>query len=58
MKLYEDKKELVLDKSVGLTIEVHKLVEEEKKRLLREEGRKVSRSKIICNLVIEKYGDA
>ena len=56
MKLYEDEEELVLAKSSGLTEEVHRLIEREKKRLLEEEGRKVSRSKIVCNLIIEKFG--
>ena len=58
VKLYKDEEELYLSKSAGLTEEVHRLVEREKKRLSDEEGRKVSRAKIICNLVIEKYGDA
>ncbi len=53
MKLYEDEQELILAKSAGLTKEVHELVEKEKMRLLREEGRKVSRSKIVNNALIE-----
>lgn len=57
MKLYEDEEELVLAKSSGLTQEVHRLVEMEKKRLLEEEGRKVSRSKIVCNALIKMYGE-
>ena len=53
MKLYEDEQELTLVKSAGLTKEVHELVEKEKRRLLQEEGRKVSRSKIVNNALIE-----
>lgn len=56
VKLYKDEEELYLSKSSGLTLEVHQLIENEKNRLLEEEGRKVSRSKIVCNLIIEKYG--
>jgi len=58
MKLYSDKEELVLNGSFGVTEEVKRLIEKEKNRLLTEENRRVSRAKIVCNLIIEKYGDA
>lgn len=58
MKLYSDKEELVIKGSFGVTEEVKRLIEKEKNRLLTEEKRKVSRAKIVCNLIIEKYGEA
>lgn len=57
VKLYKDEEELYLSKSAGLTAETHKLIEKERERLLKEEGRKLSRAKIINNLIIEKYGN-
>jgi len=56
MKLYSDKEELVIKGSFGVTEEVKRLIEKEKNRLRTEEKRKVSRAKIVCNLIIEKYG--
>ena len=58
IKLYDDSEKLYLKDSVGLTREVKEMIEKEKKRLWTEEKRKVSRAKIVCNLIIEKYGDA
>lgn len=58
MNKYEDEEELKLTKSAGLTEEAHSLLVKEKERLFIEEKRKISQSKIVNNLIIEKYGNA
>lgn len=55
MELYRDDEKLELTEKIKVTKEVHKLVRSTKQKL-RKEGRRVSMSKIVCNLIIEKYG--
>lgn len=55
---FSDEEKLEISGSVGLAKIAKELLEYEKGRLLREERRSLSLSKIISNLVIEKYGNA
>lgn len=41
---------LVLKKKIGITEEVYKILRKQKKK------QKISMAKIICNLILEKYG--
>ena len=54
MELYKDDEILKLEKNIKLTKEVYNILRNKKKEF-RENGRKVSMSKILCNLIIEKY---
>lgn len=54
MELYKDDEILKLEKNIKLTKEVYNILRNKKKEF-RENGRKISMSKILCNLIIEKY---
>lgn len=51
MQIYPKEEKLVLDEQVGLTREVYEILRDQKKK------QKISMAKIVCNLVIEKYGE-
>lgn len=53
--MYPDEQTLDQYKQVWLTKEVRQLVNKEKKRLKKEEGRDVSVAKIVNNALLEKY---
>lgn len=53
--MYTDEEELELTDRVSITKLAKELLEKEKKRLLKDEKRKLSRAKIVSNLIIEKY---
>jgi len=50
MEQYKKMENLILGKRVGLTKEVYSILRKEKKT------QKISMAKIVCNLIIEKYG--
>ena len=53
---YQDYERLEMYKPVGLNKEAYDLIKAEKQRLKKEEKRKASLAKIVCNLILEKYG--
>ena len=53
--MYTDIEQLKLTKRVGITEEVYKLLKKEKKRLDKEDNRRVSMAKLTCNLIIGEY---
>lgn len=55
--MHNDYEKLDLNGRVGVTDEVIALLRREKERLRKVEKRKVSVAKLVCNLVIEKYGE-
>jgi hypothetical protein len=46
---------LLLDKRIAVTKEVYNLLREAKRQSIKDK-KKTSIAKIVCNLVIEKYG--
>ena len=54
--MYSDGEYLKLNNRVGITKEVYDILKKEKKRLFKEEKRRISMAKIVCNLVIKNYG--
>ncbi len=56
MEQYKLEEQLKLTHKVFLTEEVHKILKEEKKKQ-KQNGVKISMAKIICNLIIDKYGE-
>lgn len=54
--MYKDDEQLELPNRIGITKEVYKMLRDEKKRLLREDKRRLSMAKIVCNLIIKEYG--
>jgi len=52
--MYSDEEYLLVDKRIGITKEVYQIIKKEKKKL-REQGRRVSMAKIVCNAIMEKY---
>lgn len=53
---YRDDTELVLKGRIGVTKEVLELLKLAQNKH-KNEHRKLSMAKIVCNLIIEKYGD-
>jgi hypothetical protein len=53
--MYQDDVNLLLRKSILITVECHTLLRQEKRRLKKEEGRKVSMAKLVCNLILQAY---
>jgi len=51
MELYDETKPLVLEKTVAVTKEVHDIL----KKTTR--GKNISMAKLVCNLIIERYGN-
>lgn len=54
MELYKDDEFLELVKNIKITEKVHQILKNKKKEF-RDSKRKISISKIVCNLIIEKY---
>lgn len=53
--MHKDNEKLELDRQFWVTQECHDLIRLERNRL-RKKGRRVSMAKIVCNLIIGKYG--
>lgn len=53
--MYTDEETLELTHRVAITQKVKELIDKEKKRLYKEEGRKLSRAKIVSNLIIGSF---
>lgn len=53
--MYQDKEHLELSNRIGVTKEVYAMLRQEQKRILIEEKRKISMSKLVCNLIIRHY---
>ncbi len=53
--MYSDEETLEQYKLVWLTRETNKLLQKEKTRLWEKEKRKISKAKILNNLILEKY---
>lgn len=51
MDKYKNEENLNLEKRVWITKEIYNILRKEKKL------QKISMAKIVCNLIIEKYGD-
>ena len=51
MEKYIKEENLKLEKRVWITKEIHKILRKQRKL------QKISMAKIVCNLIIEKYGD-
>lgn len=56
--MYTDDETLDQYRTVWLTKEVRQLVNQEKRRLKKEENREVSIAKLVNNALLEKYGNA
>lgn len=56
MDKYQDHEVLEQAKTIWLTREVHTLLQKEKDRLQKTEGRRVSIAKIVNNLIAREYG--
>ena len=56
--MYQDKDKLEQYKQVWLTKEADDLISTEKIRLRKKENRRISKAKLVNNLIIEKYGDS
>lgn len=56
--MYSDDERLEQHKLVWLTKQTNYLLIKEKARLLKEEKRKVSKAKLVNNLILEKYGNS
>lgn len=48
--MYDRKEKLILEKKVYITKEVYSLLRKQKRK------QKISMAKLVCNLIIEKYG--
>lgn len=57
MNQYTDAEELKLTEKIRVTKEVKNLLKKAKFRY-RKENRKVSMSKLVCNLIIKEYGSS
>lgn len=55
MDLYTDEQELLLTEKIRVTKEAKNLLKKAKYQY-RKEKRKVSMSKLVCNLIIKEYG--
>lgn len=55
--MYTDNERLKIVTTIGITEEVREILKKEKLRLLVEEKRSLSITKILCNLALEKYGN-
>lgn len=54
--MYSDGEYLELSNRIGITKEVYDILKKEKSRLSKEDKRRISMAKIVCNLIIKEYG--